>query len=141
MGNERQFHFQQGPNGDFHQANTVPDSHPIVDNETQQKSEGSPSDNGTSEPITNSSPVATDPHRYSLANQFRATFLYSWLNLLLVFLLIGIAVNNANVPLITVFTINLIAIIPLAGILGYASEEIAIRVCETLSGPVHTSFR
>ncbi|KAL8846401.1 MAG: hypothetical protein Q9221_008514 [Calogaya cf. arnoldii] len=97
VGNERQFHFQQGPNGDFHQANTVPDSHPIVDNETQQKSEGSPSDNGTSEPITNSSPVATDPHRYSLANQFRATFLYSWLNLLLVFLLIGIAVNNANV--------------------------------------------
>ncbi|KAL8967650.1 MAG: hypothetical protein Q9183_002816, partial [Haloplaca sp. 2 TL-2023] len=82
----------------------------------------------------------TNPHMYSFANQFRATILRSWLNLLLVFSPIGIAVNYAHVTPIAVFIINLIAIMPLAGMLGYASEEIALRAGETLGGLVNASF-
>lgn len=82
----------------------------------------------------------TDPHMYSLANQLRATVFNSWLNVLLIFSPIGIALNYANVTPIAVFIINLVAIVPLAGMLGYASEEIALRAGETLGGLIHASF-
>jgi len=38
------------------------------------------------------------------------------------------------------FVINFLAIIPLAGILSYATEEIALRVGETLGGLLNASF-
>ena len=82
----------------------------------------------------------TDPHLYSLANQLRATVFNSWLNVLLIFSPIGTALNYANVTPTAVFIINLVAIVPLAGMLGYASEEIALRAGETLGGLIHASF-
>ena len=82
----------------------------------------------------------TDPHMYSFASQLRATFLNSWLNLLLIVSPVGIAVNYANVTPIAVFIINAVAIIPLAGLLGYACEEIALRAGKTLGGLVQASF-
>ena len=39
-----------------------------------------------------------------------------------------------------VFIVNFIAIIPLAGLLSYATEEIALRVGETLGGLLNASF-
>ena len=81
-----------------------------------------------------------DNQKFTFASQLRATLLNSWINVLLVFVPIGIAVNYANVPKVGVFVINFIAIIPLAAMLSYATEEIALRVGETLGGLLNATF-
>jgi Ca2+:H+ antiporter len=45
---------------------------------------------------------------------------------------IGIVVNYTDIPKVAVFVINFIAIIPLATILSYAMEEIALRTGEKI---------
>jgi Ca2+:H+ antiporter len=81
-----------------------------------------------------------DKQTFTAVGQFKATILNSWVNVLLVFVPIGIAVNFANVPPIGVFVINFIAIIPLAAMLSYATEEIAIRTGETIGGLLNATF-
>ena len=53
---------------------------------------------------------------------------------------VGIAMYYAHVNPVAVFVINFIAIIPLAGMLSYATEEIALRVGETLGGLLNATF-
>lgn len=81
-----------------------------------------------------------DKQTFTAVGQFKATILNSWINVLLIFVPIGIAVNFANVPPIGVFVINFIAIIPLAAMLSYATEEIAIRTGETIGGLLNATF-
>jgi Ca2+:H+ antiporter len=87
----------------------------------------------------------TDPsgkkkHKFTAMGQFRATVLNSWINILLIMSPVGIAVYYAHVNPIAVFVINFIAIIPLAAMLSYATEEIALRVGEVLGGLLNASF-
>lgn len=56
----------------------------------------------------------------------------SWVNLLLVFVPIGIASNYVWSPTVT-FIMNFLAIIPLAKLLGFATEDIALRTGEVSS--------
>ena len=77
---------------------------------------------------------------FTVGSQIRATLLNSWVNVLLIFVPVGIAVNYAGVNKIAVFVINFIAIIPLAGMLSYATEEIALRVGETIGGLLNATF-
>lgn len=77
---------------------------------------------------------------FTTASQLRATLFNSWINVLLIFVPIGIAVNFANVPKVGVFIINFIAIIPLAAMLSYATEEIALRTGETIGGLLNATF-
>lgn len=75
--------------------------------------------------------------------QVRAVLFPQWItiNWLLLLVPVGIAVNYVDsVPAIAVFIINFLAIVPLAGILSYATEEIALRVGETLGGLLNASF-
>jgi len=81
-----------------------------------------------------------DKQTFTAVGQFKATILNSWINVLLIFVPIGIAVNYANVPPVGVFVINFIAIIPLAAMLSYATEEIAIRTGETIGGLLNATF-
>ena len=83
---------------------------------------------------------AKDTQKFTAVSQFRATLFNSWINVLLVFVPIGIAVNFANVPKVGVFVINFIAIIPLAAMLSYATEEIALRTGETIGGLLNATF-
>jgi Ca2+:H+ antiporter len=53
----------------------------------------------------------------------------SWINVLLVFVPIGIASHFVWSPTIT-FIMNFLAIIPLAKLLGFATEDIALRTGE-----------
>lgn len=53
----------------------------------------------------------------------------SWVNVLLVFVPIGIASHFVWSPTIT-FIMNFLAIIPLAKLLGFATEDIALRTGE-----------
>ena len=91
-------------------------------------------------PRRQSSLFRKDPQKFTAVGQFKATILNSYINILLVFVPIGIAVNFANVPKVGVFVINFIAIIPLAAMLSYATEEIALRVGETLGGLLNATF-
>ncbi len=54
---------------------------------------------------------------------------------------VGIGLNFVHGlnPLV-VFIVNFIAIIPLAGILSFATEEVAMRVGQTLGGLLNASF-
>lgn len=81
-----------------------------------------------------------DTQKFTLVSQLRATLLNSWINVLLVFVPIGIAVNYAHIPPVGIFVINFIAIIPLAAMLSYATEEIALRTGETIGGLLNATF-
>lgn len=79
--------------------------------------------------------------KFTFANQLQATLFNSWINVLLVAAPVGIAlyyVPNIN-PLIT-FLVNFVAIVPLAALLSYATEEIALRVGEVLGGLLNATF-
>ena len=81
-----------------------------------------------------------EDHKFTVASQLRATLFNSWINVLLVFVPVGIAVNFTNIPPVGVFVINFIAIIPLAAMLSYATEEIALRTGETIGGLLNATF-
>lgn len=89
---------------------------------------------------TRSGLFKNDTQKFTAASQLRATLFNSWINVLLIFVPIGIAVNFANVPKVGVFVINFIAIIPLAAMLSYATEEIALRTGETIGGLLNATF-
>ncbi|WPH04399.1 Hypothetical protein R9X50_00729000 [Acrodontium crateriforme] len=79
-------------------------------------------------------------------NQFKAVF-GSWVNILLVFVPIGIAMNYAKnaggagkTHSILVFVFNFLAIVPLAGMLSFATEELAMYIGEVLGGLLNASF-
>ena len=91
-------------------------------------------------PRRQSSLFKKDPQKFTAVGQLKATILNSYINILLIFVPIGIAVNYADVPKVGVFVINFIAIIPLAAMLSYATEEIALRVGETLGGLLNATF-
>ncbi|KKY13710.1 putative calcium proton exchanger [Phaeomoniella chlamydospora] len=78
--------------------------------------------------------------KYTFANQIRATLLNSWINVLLVAVPVGIALNFTDVNKSVLFAVNFIAIIPLAAMLSYATEEIAMRTGETIGGLLNASF-
>jgi len=78
----------------------------------------------------------------TIVSQIRAVLFPQWLtiNWLLLLVPAGFAVNYAHADGIIIFVINFLAIIPLAGILSYATEEIAMRVGETLGGLLNATF-
>ena len=89
---------------------------------------------------TRSSLWRKDDQKFTAASQLRATLFNSWINVLLIFVPVGIAVNFTNIPKVGVFVINFIAIIPLAAMLSYATEEIALRTGETIGGLLNATF-
>lgn len=68
------------------------------------------------------------------------TILSSWLNVLLVFVPIGIAVQVAGVNPTVVFALNAIAIIPLAGLLSHATESVASNMGDTVGALMNVTF-
>jgi Ca2+:H+ antiporter len=65
---------------------------------------------------------------------------HSWVNILLVFVPVGIAVHIAGINPNIVFALNAIAIIPLAGLLTFATESVAHRLGPTLGALLNVSF-
>lgn len=66
--------------------------------------------------------------------------LSSWVNVLLVFVPVGIACNFAGLNPTIIFAMNAIAIIPLAGMLSFATESVAHRLGDTLGALLNVSF-
>ncbi|KAK1834353.1 Sodium/calcium exchanger protein-domain-containing protein [Podospora conica] len=83
----------------------------------------------------------TPKEPFTVRNQIRRTLFNSWLNVLLVAAPVGIAINYVpSIGGVAVFIINFIAIIPLAAMLSFATEEIALRTGETLGGLLNATF-
>lgn len=81
--------------------------------------------------------------KFTVGNQIKGTIFNSWINILLIAAPVGIALNYTSVrekEPIVIFLVNFIAIIPLAALLSYATEEIALRVGEVLGGLLNASF-
>ena len=75
-----------------------------------------------------------------ILQQFKVVF-FSWINILLIAVPVGIGLANAgNINGIVVFVVNFIAIIPLAAMLSFATEELALYVGEVLGGLLNASF-
>jgi len=64
----------------------------------------------------------------------------SGLNALLIFIPFGIASAILKMSDTTIFLTNFIAIIPLAKLLGFATEELSLRTSETIGGLLNATF-
>jgi len=65
---------------------------------------------------------------------------HSWINVLLVFVPIGIAVDAVGLSPGIIFGMNAVAIVPLAGLLAHATESVASRMGDTLGALLNVSF-
>ena len=85
-----------------------------------------------------------EPKKGPTLRRFSRTFnrilFSSWVNVLLVFVPVGIACNFAKINPTIVFVMNAIAIVPLAGLLGYATESVAHCLGDTLGALLNVSF-
>lgn len=104
--------------------------------ETNDKTEGDSHENQDNQDIKRK------PH---VVKRFFVTFkkilLYSWLNVLLVFVPAGIAVNFVpNMTPGVIFALNAIAIIPLAGMLSHATETVAHRMGDAIGALMNVTF-
>lgn len=95
------------------------------------------------ERVALSHPAVKTPTPRTLRTQITA-ILGSWLNILLIAAPVGIALNYAlgdgHTDRVIVFVVNFIAIIPLAGILAHATEELALYFGDVLGGLLNASF-
>ncbi len=83
----------------------------------------------------------TPKEPFTIRNQLQRTLFNSWINILLVAAPTGIVMSYvSSVSRVAVFTVNFIAIVPLAAMLSFATEEIALRTGETLGGLLNATF-
>ena len=77
------------------------------------------------------------------ANAFNVTkvTLYSnYVNILLVFVPLGIVAGAMGWNPTTVFVLNFFAIVPLAAVLSFATEEISMKLGQTMGGLLNATF-
>ncbi|GAA5806388.1 hypothetical protein HPULCUR_011921 [Helicostylum pulchrum] len=87
-------------------------------------------------PVSHSKPPLKEPTvKQGLLRIIRS----SWLNILLVFVPLGWASNFVWSPT-TTFILNFLAIVPLAKLLGFATEDISLRTGEVIGGLLNATF-
>lgn len=75
-----------------------------------------------------------------IGKQVRYVLFGAWINVLLVMVPVGFAAGYVKFNILATFIINFVAIIPLAAMLSNATEELAIRVGETMGGLLNATF-
>ena len=73
-------------------------------------------------------------------NHTKDAICHSWVNVLLVFVPVGIAAKATNLNPDVVFAMNAVAIIPLAGLLSHATESVASRLGDTIGALINVTF-
>lgn len=73
-------------------------------------------------------------------NVTKVTLLSSYVNVLLVFVPLGIISGMGGWNPTTVFILNFFAIVPLAAVLSFATEEISIKLGQTMGGLLNATF-
>ncbi|GAA5933735.1 uncharacterized protein JCM15063_001398 [Sporobolomyces koalae] len=71
---------------------------------------------------------------------FKNTLKYSWLNLLLIMVPVSWAIDLSHQSATVTFVCSLFAIVPLAALLGFATEELALRVGDAFGGLLNATF-
>jgi hypothetical protein len=116
-------------------------SGPVI--ETKQG--GADRDNTTEANAADGSDGPKGKEKRTFIEEARRTFwlvaTYSWLNVLLIFVPIGIIVANIHgVHGGIVFAMNCIAVIPLAGLLSHATESVASEMGDSLGALLNVTF-
>lgn len=120
-----------GPAGDAHAATS-----PQASRKGSELGAGPPSENEKTQPETEKPPVF---RRFMTV--FNRVIFHSWINILLVFVPVGIAVNFVpNMSPGVIFAMNAIAIIPLAGLLSHATETVAHRMGDAIGALLNITF-
>lgn len=70
----------------------------------------------------------------------KITLLSNYVNILLIFVPLGIIAGVLSWSPAAVFILNFLAIIPLAAVLSFATEEISAKLGETLGGLLNATF-
>lgn len=89
------------------------------------------SDGGDASPEKRSIPTRTKEGSIRFVKHTRDALFSSWVNLLLVFVPIGIAADAVKLSPAIIFAMNAVAIVPLAGLLSRATESVADRLGDT----------
>ena len=64
----------------------------------------------------------------------------NYVNVLLVFVPLGIIAGAIHWPPTVIFILNFLAIIPLASLLSFATEELSVKLGQTLGGLLNATF-
>jgi Ca2+:H+ antiporter len=73
-------------------------------------------------------------------NVAKVTLFSNYVNILLVFVPLGIVAGAMGWNPTTVFILNFFAIVPLAAILSFATEEISLKLGQTMGGLLNATF-
>ena len=77
---------------------------------------------------------------YNVGSTIYKILVSNWANLFLVFVPLGIIAGATGWNPTAVFILNFCAIIPLAGLLSFATEELSQKVGQTLGGLLNATF-
>ena len=77
---------------------------------------------------------------YNVGSATYRTLVSNWANVFLVFVPLGMIAGVLGWNPTAVFILNFLAIIPLAGLLSFATEELAQKVGQTLGGLLNATF-
>ncbi|KAI5859060.1 Sodium/calcium exchanger protein-domain-containing protein [Tricharina praecox] len=75
-----------------------------------------------------------------LYHKLRIVLTSNYVNVFLVFVPLGILAGELGWPSTAIFVLNFLAIIPLAALLSFATEELSLEVGETLGGLMNATF-
>ncbi|KAJ2845830.1 hypothetical protein GGI22_006428, partial [Coemansia erecta] len=81
-----------------------------------------------------------DLSEISILGSLKNAALSSWLNVLIIFVPLGYLAYFLNWPVVAVFVLNYLAIVPLSALMGFATEEVSIRLGSTWGSVVNASF-
>jgi Ca2+:H+ antiporter len=73
-------------------------------------------------------------------NVTKVTLLSNYVNILLIFVPLGIVAGATHWDPTVVFILNFFAIVPLAAVLSFATEEISVKLGQTMGGLLNATF-
>ncbi|KAG1719297.1 hypothetical protein EDB19DRAFT_1584992, partial [Suillus lakei] len=76
----------------------------------------------------------------SWATSFKFFILGTWFNILFIFIPLSFISHNMNWDSGLVFLFSFMAIMPLANLLGEATDQLSVKLGETMSGLLNASF-
>lgn len=91
-------------------------------------------------PLLGSTGTASAVAPLGLKQSFRWFFLNSYINALLVFVPLGVLAEKLHWSALARFSLNFLAIVPLAKLLGDATEQVSLQLGDTLGGLLNATF-
>ena len=64
----------------------------------------------------------------------------NYVNVLLVFVPVGIVLGALDINPTAIFVVNFLAIVPLAALLSFATEELSVKLGQTIGGLLNATF-